>query len=552
MAWSTAVFLYAAAMVRRRPNPGTQPLGSRSLKQAGLGLRSWGKRHFPKWLTPTFVFWTAVGFALLVFVVTAFWPHAAVGVGPLGVMWLGCLLWGAVAGGLILWSVCWGKPVFFILVIAAVCLALIPVGTNHRIRTVQPPDPGWEIQSVASRYEAWSKRPYQNPEDANAPVILVAAEGGGIYAAYHTAVVMAYLQDQWPGFSEHVFAASGVSGGSVGLTVFQTLLHQRHTGQGAPALNQTWWEESVKATVKDDWLSPLLAAGLGRDLLPWPWCSALDRARALEDAIGRSWNRAAVDDPLLNRGVFDRGFTTLDPRGWPGEPRAPHLFLNTTDVASGRPCFLGPLRFSKPSPGRSNPNTIFHNLYDELGSRDLPVKTAAVLSARFPIVTPAGEVDFGDAVPLYRQLVDGGYFENSGCATLEQVYAELRASTDAPRIVVIRIAAKSDRGLPGRQSNTLAPLSALLNTRGSHGEEAAERFRQTVQAKKAVRDNGEVKDINDDWIDLELDLSPDQGRDIPLGWLLSQGSREQIVDQVKAQLTAQKIKEIKEIKSGAP
>lgn len=547
MAWSTAVFLYAAAMVRRRDSP-KLPLGAVRLQKAGRSLRAWGKQHLPQRLNAKGVFQIVLGFAVMVFVVTAFWPHAAVGVGPLGVMWLGCLLWGAVAGSLIGISLRWRQPVFLGVVVAALTLALVPVGTNHLVRTVSPPNPDWETQTVASRYEAWSDLSHREPIEDNAPVILIAAEGGGIYAAYHTAMVMAYLHDQWPGFSEHVFAASGVSGGSVGLTLFQALLFEHHNSQQP---TQKSLELSVAILIDNDWLSPLLAAGIGRDLLPWPWWSALDRARALEDAIGRSWNQVAKGDKIaLTEGRFEEGFTVLDPREWADSPRAPHLFLNTTDVASGRPCFLGPLSFTPSPEDQPNPNRIFHNLYDELGRRDVPIKTAAVLSARFPVVTPAGEIDFCGATPPYRQLVDGGYFENSGCATLEQVYTELRASSNPPRIVVIRISAKSDRKHPAKQGNALAPLSALLNTRGSHGEEAVERFRQAVKAsgvtkKNGTNEEGEDQTFDDLWVDIELDLSPDNGRDIPLGWLLSDGSREQIVNQVKEQLTKEKIQEIK-------
>ena len=48
---------------------------------------------------------------------------------------------------------------------------------------------------------------------------------------------------------------------------------------------------------------------------------------------------------------------------------------------------------------------------------DLRLSTAALLSARFPIISPAGvlrndaDASFGDRV------VDGGYFENSGLST---------------------------------------------------------------------------------------------------------------------------------------
>ena len=40
------------------------------------------------------------------------------------------------------------------------------------------------------------------------PVYIVAAEGGGLYAAYHTAKVLARLQDMCENFAQHVFAVT--------------------------------------------------------------------------------------------------------------------------------------------------------------------------------------------------------------------------------------------------------------------------------------------------------------------------------------------------------
>src|SRR5205823_52027 len=64
-----------------------------------------------------------------------------------------------------------------------------------------------------------SKEPY--------PVYLVAAAGGGIRAAYWTAGLLAFRQDNEPTFAHHAFALSGVSGGSLGSVVFAGLLHEQ-------------------------------------------------------------------------------------------------------------------------------------------------------------------------------------------------------------------------------------------------------------------------------------------------------------------------------------
>src|SRR5258706_2825494 len=52
------------------------------------------------------------------------------------------------------------------------------------------------------------------------PVFVVAAQGGGYYAAYHSGLFLARLEDRCPSFADHTFAVSSVSGGSLGAAVF--------------------------------------------------------------------------------------------------------------------------------------------------------------------------------------------------------------------------------------------------------------------------------------------------------------------------------------------
>ena len=62
---------------------------------------------------------------------------------------------------------------------------------------------------------------------AKYPVFVVAAQGGGYYAAYHSALFLARLQDQCPQFAEHTFGISSVSGGSLGAAVFSEAVRNK-------------------------------------------------------------------------------------------------------------------------------------------------------------------------------------------------------------------------------------------------------------------------------------------------------------------------------------
>src|SRR5262249_39090307 len=102
--------------------------------------------------------------------------------------------------------------------------------------------------------------------------------------------------------------------------------------------------------------------------------------------------------------------------------------INTTEVGSGRRRVIAPFRFARESILFLPIGEDFPADSEAARINDLPVSTAAILSARFPWVTPAGTfLDYqrdpstGQPErdrPLARfRLVDGGYFENSGVAT---------------------------------------------------------------------------------------------------------------------------------------
>jgi hypothetical protein len=61
------------------------------------------------------------------------------------------------------------------------------------------------------------------------PVFLIAAAGGGHYAAAHAAYVLARMQDRCSWFAHHTFALSGVSGGSLGISIFSALAQSQAT-----------------------------------------------------------------------------------------------------------------------------------------------------------------------------------------------------------------------------------------------------------------------------------------------------------------------------------
>jgi hypothetical protein len=183
---------------------------------------------------------------------------------------------------------------------------------NHQIRE------GATLESVrpdlAEHTRRWLRqRQAEAPSDTRIPVYIVAAEGGGIRAAYWTASVLSALQDRQPQFSRHVFAISGVSGGSLGAAVFTALQGQDPATRQrqAQAVAQPFCrgittpdQRLACAILSRNFLSPATAGLFYPDLtqrfLPVRLLTR-DRAWAIETAWENAWREVMETMPSRPR-----------------------------------------------------------------------------------------------------------------------------------------------------------------------------------------------------------------------------------------------------------
>jgi hypothetical protein len=362
---------------------------------------------------------------------------------------------------------------------------------NHRVRPVGAARARPDLRQAVDKWVSWMDDSY--PAEARHPVFVVAAEGGGLRAAYWTAAVLAAIQTRFPTFADHGFAISAVSGGSLGGAVFDALLVAR------PADFRT----AAREVLSHDFLAPTTARMLGTDLpqqfLPFPILP--DRGAAMESAWEGAWEKIA-------RGTFSRPFLEL------ALEHRPFLFLNSTEVDSGRRLIFSPIRIQPAdSPEMSQP--LFKNAGDgiDLLGGDLPVSAAVHMSARFTYVSPAGTIRAADGV---HRVVDGGYFENSGAATASEILEYLQSDSNpqsgrlSPHVILIT---HTEKPLPGGTilSEELSPVRAIFATRVARGEDAVEELRS---------------EAGENWT--EFSLQTDQGVPLPLGWLLSAQARRAI------------------------
>ncbi|HEU5486328.1 MAG TPA: hypothetical protein VFU98_15570, partial [Microlunatus sp.] len=400
------------------------------------------------------------------------------------------------------------------------------------------------------------------------PMIMIAAEGGGIRAAYWTVKGLAALDQQTGGCgARSTLFSGGASGGSVGLTVARFSGTPRDPGTDravraveAMAEPDTLGQAVIGTFVRD----PAYAATgvpLGTDGVA-PAGTWADRARLIE--LG--WDRSVSDPPW-----GDRGFLTPADRL---SPATGPLVLNSSSVASQCRTWVSQLDLEQPGPTsgeqrcdqRIGPGARTVDLfaaYGPVGGQgaeclgSVSASTAALLTARFPYVTPGGVVGpcGVDSSPAdfwpRTQLIDGGYIENTGLATVTDLSAQWLAqvrthnddvvagrSTD-PLIMPFVVFLTNEQATAGRLSEPPALQNELLlpavgYLRGSatltRTDALLQRVSTTVRTRSICPPPG-TGSVDCDAVAtafprrvIVVDRTAQPEVTAPLGWVLSQAS----------------------------
>jgi hypothetical protein len=398
---------------------------------------------------------------------------------------------------------------------------------NHAVRAIEESRP---IQTeFAQAILAWHAAAQAAYGRDDPPLVVVSTAGGGLRAAYWTATVLGALQDHDANFDKSLLAVSGVSGGSLGATVFVTTLglseDQRRQVKGCSNTDRQY-ECIGQKVLAQDFLAPAVAGLLFPDLiykfLP-VFSDGHDRAAAMEKGWERAWSEVGLNDGTW----AGRGFTTL----WSGNARLPALLLNGTDVTTGKRIVTSNLRIG------GIPLVDTYDAFRDILEVDVPVSTGVHNSARFILVSPPGTLHQRGTGAQRGQIVDGGYFENSGATTALEVLDAARGVLEDARKryrpFVIQIT--NDSSVPPMSLDSasatvpsprearlcrdeiLGPVCAVLSTRGGHGSLASKRFAGAV---------GET-----DQVHFKL---CERAREPALGWVLSEESNRAMQELVRS------------------
>ncbi|MDP2774359.1 MAG: hypothetical protein Q8O61_12475, partial [Nocardioides sp.] len=435
------------------------------------------------------------------------------------------------------------------------CLATALAGTGDDVHPLRagPDNTGVEVRdTVPELLDRWLAADADGECETGLgpyrvrPLVMYAAEGGGIRAAYWTASGVDRIAEATPGpeICGGAFVSSGASGGALGLSIASVRVPggarsavQQISGPGALT-------KAVDGMLLRDTIFAATGIGLpslgsaGRDDSAWA-----DRAALIEE----TWEQRIPElrEPLLR-----------ERPSWTWGPTGP-LVLNSTSSTTGCRALVSQVDLgTMTASGCGKPS-------DVAGSSDLlrctgqlHTSTAALLASRFPFVTPAGSQECDG---IDQQYVDGGYAENTGIGTLvdvaPQVLAWVRSHNDCvlasagdcgarPGTLVVPLLAYFDNGggtdlaapTPEPALEVLVPFATALKAKGSLYSTDSQLQRATSALATEQLWNGQEPDLAalvDDWRPHSVFVvyqATSPGIAGPLGWVLSTASQRPMDD----------------------
>lgn len=494
-----------------------------------------------------FILGFSVLFAVATLLAVIFWP-VKVGQG-LGASAIAFLAFGNIIpiGSLaVIWSHEAGFPV--ITTVMAAVVAFSCVADNHLVPTINEKNLPKRFNTEAAA-DAWlSAVDDLTPTNFARPVIFVSTAGGGLRAAYWTATVLGSLQDDCPAFINHTFSISGVSGGSVGAAMFATAMYSGFapapSAKCQPDATTAKVEPFLHAVLARDFLGPTIAAMLYPDLvqrfIPYPIMP--DRGSALVEAWDNAWKNACRKNAACKPTDDGLQASFLKIAGLPGSQRPwrPILLFNGTHQETGKRLIASNIKILP---------DVFLDAFDlhHMLGRDVSMGVAALNSARFTYVSPAGRLVRATDGKEMGHVLDGGYFENYGAITNAEIaraaVKRFEKAGKAIRPIVIQISsdpALFDRDLPVSHKNFLnfdsdgqekvslflneiaGPVRGLLHTRSARGVLANKTVADIVDSlrKETHRFPTVIEPVF-----VHFRICADKDADPPLGWSMAQNTR---------------------------
>lgn len=431
--------------------------------------------------------------------------------------------------------------VLFIL-IAGLLVSMIAINGYHNVNT-RSAVKNKKVVPLGDYFKEWvMHRRNEFKTSGRYTIFLVNTYGGGIRAAAYTSMVLNWLDSLSisrgnKAFEHYAFSISGASGGTIGAAI-QCAYRQRCLDSFA----RYYSKDSFMTFYQGDFLTPVLVPDIGRDVFasaiggaPWH-----DRAAIQE----KTWEGIMAKKFNLD---IDCDFDSLWISGMPFSYEVPLLFSNTLNVDDGLKGIMAPVLLD----AEDFPATIFirqrldsinahikldtghHTGRDSLG---LSLMTGAFLSARFPIISPAGKMSAG------FHFMDGGGKDNSGASTSELIYkALMRYIQESTDTVFTQLASKINfcfvsvnnsplhktdpRQLVENRFELISPLVGIINSGINGNAHAADSALAGYNNKLADKRTGIMTYYYPVYPNADF-IPPDTNYKaiLPLGWQISESA----------------------------
>ena len=422
-------------------------------------------------------------------------------------------------------------PVLLLIIILVVVVSL-PRNNNHAIQTLTTPADNEMLSKRipdTAYFSNWlNERIINHTYDTtkNNVIFLIASEGGGIRACYWTFHVLRYLHINHPEIYDKTFVVTGASGGSVGLGFFYNYVYdQRLRNGGHFNFTDSLKYQALDTISSSDYLSAVtfgfVYPDLFQRLIPFR-ISSFDRARYLGNSFNKAFNYHSHSDQFL----LDKNYLQM----WSGADRFtyPAILFNSTYVELGNKAIISPFAIT---------STYYSDVLDVLGvtRRSIPMKEGMVSTARFPVITPPGlmeyEKDSMHHLAPFGHLVDGGFFENTAIQTAQQTALMMKS-----------VLANRSKKLPGKFKPVIISIRYGTQLRQSQnplgsGYELAPLiggynilFRWIFGARDMSIQLDSIMRVVEFGLRVRQDTASDHL--LPLGWYLSAKSRQIIKNEV--------------------
>ncbi|MEP6795863.1 MAG: hypothetical protein ABJB16_16160 [Saprospiraceae bacterium] len=254
----------------------------------------------------------------------------------------------------------------------------------------------------------------------------LATYGGGLRASVWTMLLLEKMEENNSRFYNSTLAMSGVSGGFVGLSMYNAIRKEYHDKNTIRSKIDTIGRHNILSIE----VSYLLGADLVRDMQPYR------RSFRYTDRAGRSMREYASlvqPDAVKRDTILKTGFRDYWRKGYDQSFGGfiPALIGNTTGTHGryGVAFSVRPDTFNKVFPAAADILTVSNGSIKYLD--------ATSTTERFPLFSPSGQIE------EKGNFLDGGYFENSGLLSLMNFYSYIQKNNsdsiplDSARIILI-------------------------------------------------------------------------------------------------------------------